>query len=193
MTELEAVAALRCGDERGFEALVKLYERRAFGVAVVMLRDSALADDVVSEAFLKAFRFRERLDPQRDFWPWFLRIMVNEARTAIRRRNRRERLVQVLRRLPGRREDPVEVAESNELRRWLVVAIGLLPTGEREVVQLRFLLDLDEKSIAEIVGCPLGTVKVRLHRARKHLRERAIRELEGYLPERLSLGANPHV
>lgn len=193
MTELEAVAALCSGDEQGFEALVKLYEGRAFAVAVVMLRDPSLADDVVSEAFLKAFRFRERFDPQRDFWPWFLRILANEARTAIRRRTRRERLAQVLRRLPGRREDPVEVAESNELRRWLVAAIGLLPVGEREVVQLRFLLDLDEKSIAEIVGCPLGTVKVRLHRARRHLRERALRELDGYLPERLSLGANSHV
>lgn len=193
MVELEAVAAFEAGDEQGFEALVKLHERRAFGIAVVMLHDPALAEDVVSEAFLKAFRFRERLDPQRDFWPWFLRIMTNEARTAIRRRTRRERLLQVLRRLPGRREDPVEVAESNELGRWLVGAIALLPAGEREVVQLRCLLDLDEKSIAEIVGCPLGTVKVRLHRARKHLRERALRELDGYLPERLRLGANSHV
>jgi RNA polymerase sigma-70 factor (ECF subfamily) len=74
-----------------------------------------------------------------------------------------------------------------------VRAIGSLPVGEREVVQLRFLLDLDEKSIAEIVGCPLGTVKVRLHRARKHLRERALRELDGYLPERQTLGASSHV
>lgn len=158
-----------------------------------MVRDPELADDIVSQAFLKAFRARGRLDPQLSFWPWLLRITVNEARDELRRRTRRERLTQIVMRLPIPREDPVEVAESNHLGRWLVDSIARLPTGEREVLQLRFLLDLDEKSIGETLGCPVGTVKIRLHRGRQRLRERALKELDGYLPERLSLGADSRV
>ena len=193
VTELEAVAAFCAGDERGFEQLVGMFERRAFGVAVVIVRDAALADDIVSEAFLKAYRFRSRLDPNRAFWPWLVTIVVNEARSAARRRSRRVRLGQILALNPSRPEDPVALAEENELARWLLHAILALPIGEREVVHLRFLLDMDEKSIAEVLGCPLGTVKTRLHRARRRLRERASRELEGYIPDSLTVGADGHV
>jgi RNA polymerase sigma-70 factor (ECF subfamily) len=193
VTEMEAVAALCAGDERGFEALVEMFEHRAFALAVVMVRDPALADDVVSEAFLKAFRFRARLDPQLAFWRWLLRIVENEARTAIKRRARGERLTQLLMRLPAPHEDPVARAESNDLARWLLAAIRLLPAGERDVIYLRFLLDLDERSIAKALDCPVGTVKVRLHRGRRHLRDRALKELDGYLPESLALGADTHV
>jgi RNA polymerase sigma-70 factor (ECF subfamily) len=193
VTELEAVAAMRAGDERGFEELVELFERRAFAVAVAMTRDPALADDVVSEAFLRVFKFRNRLDPQFGFWPWLVRVVVNEAHTAIRRRARRERLPHLLSRLPHRTEDPVEAAEETALGRWLLAAIRSLPQAEMEVIQLRFMLDMDEKTIAKTLACPVGTVKVRLHRGRKRLRARALRELDGYLPDSLSLGAARHV
>ncbi|MGC2191898.1 MAG: sigma-70 family RNA polymerase sigma factor [Candidatus Dormiibacterota bacterium] len=193
MTESEAVAAMHAGDERGFEELVRLFERRAFAVAVAMTRDPALADDVVSEAFLRAFRYRSRLDPRFGFWPWLVRVVVNEAHTAIRRRARRERLAHLLGRLPHPHEDPVEAAEENELGRWLLASIRSLPQTEMEVIHLRFMLDMDEKTIANTLGCPVGTVKVRLHRGRRRLRARALRELDGYLPDSVRLGADRHV
>jgi RNA polymerase sigma-70 factor (ECF subfamily) len=193
VTETEAVAALCAGDERGFEALVEMFEHRAFAVAVVMVRDPSLANDIVSEAFLKAFRARARLDPQFGFWPWLLKIVENEALTAVRRRTRRERLEAMLMRLPLREDDPVAEAESHDLARWLLSAIRQLSAGEREVMYRRFLLDLDENSIAKELGCPLGTVKTRIRRGRKHLRDRALKELDAYLPEPLGLGANTHV
>jgi RNA polymerase sigma-70 factor (ECF subfamily) len=193
VTELEAVAAMCAGDERGFEELVGLFERRAFAVALAMTRDPALADDVVSEAFLRAFKYRGRLDPNLAFWPWLVRIVVNEAHTAIRRRARRERLTHVLIRVPHPREDPVEAAEENALGRWLLAAIRSLPAAEREAIQLRLMLDMDEKTIAHTLGCPVGTIKVRLHRGRKRLRARALRELDGFLPDSLSLGADRNV
>lgn len=184
---------MRAGDERGFEELVELFKRRAFAVALAVTRDPALADDVVSEAFLKAFRYRGRLDPTLGFWPWLARILVNEARTANRRRARRERLTHLLSRVPHPREDPVAAAEGNALARWLLAAIRSLPQAEMEVLQLRFMLDMDEKTIASSLGCPIGTVKVRLHRGRQRLRARALLELDGYLPDSLTLGADTHV
>ncbi len=193
VTELEAVAAFCAGDERGFERLVEMFDRRAFGVAVVIVRDAALADDVVSEAFLKAYRYRTRLNPKLGFWPWLVTIVVNEARSAVRRRSRQVRLGQLLALHPSQPEDPVALAEENELGRWLLQAILALPIGEREVVHLRFLLDMDENSIASVLGCPLGTVKTRLHRARRRLRDRAARGLEGYIPDSLSVGADGNV
>jgi len=191
VTEAEAVAALKRGDEQGLADLVARFEGRALRVAAVMLRDPSLAEDIVSQAFLKAFRSRDRLDPAMVFWPWLLTIVVNEARTELRRRSIRERLFQTLRRRPATELDPAVQAELNELGRWLLSAIASLPRVEREVVQLRFLLDMDEVSIAQAVGCPVGTVKTRIYRGRRRIQRLATRELVDYLPARLLIGA-PH-
>jgi len=123
MTEPEAIAGLRNGDERAFEELVHMFEPRAFAVALVILGDPSLASDAVSEAFLKAFEHRARIDPERGFWPWLLRILVNQAKTELRRRNRRTRLQRILEALPGCHEDPAEIVETNELVRWLIRAL----------------------------------------------------------------------
>ncbi len=68
--------------------------------------------------------------------------------------------------------DPVEMAEANEQRRQVVTAVWSLPAGERAAVTLRYLLDMDERTVAATLGWPLGTVKTRLHRARGRLRAR---------------------
>ena len=88
-----------------------------------------------------------------------------------RRARRAERLWSLLGRQAGAPPDPVEQAETNELRREVIAAVRALPPNERTAVTLRYLLDLDERSVAETLGWPLGTLKTRLHRARIRLRE----------------------
>lgn len=192
MTERDAVAALVLGEERGLEALVELYGRRAYALAAVMTGDTEEAEEVANEAFLRVFKSRARLDPSRGFWPWLATIVGNEARSAIRRRRRRERVERILRLRLTVARDPTALAEVRYLEDWVLGALNSLPAHEGQVLRLRLLLDLDERAIGEIVGCPVGTVKSRLHRGRRRLKELARRDLHGYLPPALDTTGEPH-
>jgi RNA polymerase sigma-70 factor (ECF subfamily) len=172
VTEAEAVEAVRGGSPAGLEFLMAEYEVRALRLAYTITGDRAGADEVVAEAFLKAYRNIDRFDPDRRFGPWFLKIVTNEALQYIRKARRTERLHALLGRQERRSPDPVEVAEANEVRRQVAAAIRELPGHERAAITLRYLLDMDEKAVAETLGLPLGTLKTRLHRARVRLRER---------------------
>jgi len=170
VTEAEAVDAARAGSTAGLEFLLAEHRPRALSVAYSITRDVASAEEAVAEAFLKAYRYMDRFDPDRRFGPWFLKIVSNEALQIVRRTKRAERLQARLAKEEDRSPDPVEMVETNEVRRQVAAAVAALPAPERAAVTLRYLHDLDEKTVAESLGWPLGTVKTRLHRARLRLR-----------------------
>lgn len=183
--EAEALEAVRRGDERGLEFLVARHELQARRIAFAITGNLATAEDVVAEAFLKVHQHIGRFEAGRRFSPWFLKIVTNEALYAARKTRRADRLHALLGRQPDRPADPVEVAEGNELRREVAAAVRGLEPRERAAITLRYLLDLDERSVAETLGWPLGTVKTRLHRARVRLRE----QLGSRLQDRPEVGA----
>lgn len=164
--------ALRRGSADGLEFLMAEHEVPALRVAYAITGDRAVADDVVAEAFLKAYRAIGRFEAGRRFSPWFLKIVTNEALQATRRAGRAARLQTLLRRHVDPSPDPVELAETNEVRRRVIAAVRELAPNERAAITLRYLLDLDERTVAETLGWPLGTLKTRLHRARTQLRDR---------------------
>jgi len=183
VTEAEAVEAVRDGSAAGLEFLMAEYEVRALRLAYTITGDRASADEVVAEAFLKAYRNIDRFDADRRFGPWFLKIVTNEALQLTRKAKRAERLRALLGRQERRQPDPVELAETNEVRRQVIAAVRDLPADQRAAITLRYLLDMDEKSVAETLGLPLGTLKTRLHRARARLRERLGGDLRVVTPE----------
>lgn len=170
MTDSEAVQAAQRGDQRGFESLVKRYELRALRVAFQVTRDREAAKDIVADAFVAVFERIGSFDRNRPFEPWLLRIVINRAVSLIRRANRYQKLLALL---GGRSESPDPEAEAvrNEMQSVLAQAINSLPPHERAALSLRYFLDLDDRGIAESLGCPVGTVKTRLHRGRARLRK----------------------
>jgi RNA polymerase sigma-70 factor (ECF subfamily) len=132
------------------------------------------ADDVVQEAFVKAYRALPRYRDGAGFRPWLLRIVVNETRNLQRGRSRR-----TLRELRVAGEeavvqhvaDPADEAVTTTRRAALLDAVSALPADLREVVTCRYLLELSETETAQTLGIPAGTVKSRLHRALGSLRE----------------------
>src|SRR5690349_5520933 len=142
------------------------HEVRALRVAYTITGNRASAEDAVAEAFLRAYRGIGRFEPGRPFGPWFLKIVANEALQITRRAGRAARLHALLGRQHDRSPDPLELVETNEVRRRVIAAVRELAPNERAAVTLRYLLDLDEKTVAETLGWPLDTVKTRLHRAR---------------------------
>lgn len=139
--------------------------------AARMLGAGADAEDVVQEAFVKAYGALDRFRDGAPFRPWLLRIVSNEIRNLHRasgRRAARERSAwertEPLLAVPAD-EDPPAAALSLERRAELVRGLAALSEAHRQVVTCRYLLDLDEAETAAVLGWPTGTVKSRLHRA----------------------------
>ena len=176
VTELDdavAVARARTGDADAYEILVVRYTTPAHRAAV-LLGAGADADDVVQEAFVKAYRQLGHYRGGSGFRPWLLAIVANETRNLHRSRRRRDGLVL---RAAAREEavpDPAESVLDGERRQHLVEQIRLLDARDREVLVCRFLLDLSEAETAVTLGLPKGTVKSRTSRALAKLRGRLV-------------------
>jgi len=133
------------------------------------------ADDVVQDAFVKAFTRLDQFDDGRSFRPWLLAIVANEARNRLRSSGRHAALVlRVAARVDDEATDPAgdpeRSHERSELRRRMADAVSALPERDREVIALRYFAELSEAQTAEVLGCAPGTVKSRLSRALDRLR-----------------------
>jgi RNA polymerase sigma-70 factor (ECF subfamily) len=170
--DAEAIARARDGDLDAYGVLVARYTLRAHRAAF-LLGAGEEADDVVQEAFVKAFRHLSRFRAEEPFGPWLLRIVANEAKNLSRSRRRRAALAL---RLPSAESSgqaagsPLEEALAAERRAQLVAAVNALPDRERQVLVCRYFLDLSETETARVLAWPLGSVKSRTSRALNRLR-----------------------
>jgi RNA polymerase sigma-70 factor (ECF subfamily) len=153
--------------------LYRLHEARALRTATALLGDHASAEDAVQEAFVQAFRTLSRKRPDVGFATWLYRCLVWAARTQQRRRRSHGPLLEDV--AEGRTAAELE---RTELRLSLVAALADLPREYREVLVLRYYLDLGEEETAAILACRPGTVKSRAHRGLRLLA--ASGQLAGY-------------
>jgi RNA polymerase sigma-70 factor (ECF subfamily) len=173
------VAATKNGESQAFEFLVKRHEARTFSAAFRITRNREDAQDVVQQAFLKAFMHLDGFQEKSSFSTWLTRIVINEGLMCLRRnRSRRELSLDDVKseseelfppEIPDRAEDPAEIYEQRENERILCEAMNQLSTEFRAVLCLR----LDDRTVgetAEILGLGVGTLKARLFRARQKLR-----------------------
>lgn len=184
--EAAAVALLRHGDIAGLEFLVRLHQIQAVRVAYSICRDPHMAEDGVADAFLVAYDRIMTFDPSRSFTPWFYRIVVNTTLQALRHQRRSVSGDVADRLLAGRpvAEAPSEVRLINEeMGDELMQEIDRLPAKQRAAFVLRYCVDMDEATVASTLGIPVGTVKWRLHAAR--------RRLQGSLARRQDIRGQP--
>ncbi len=175
-TDAALLGRIRAGEREAFAALVRRHAAVARRTAV-LLGAGEEADDVVQEAFVKAYRALGGFREGADFRPWLLRIVANETRNAQRaqrRRAARERSPAAVPDglLPGAAaaDDPAERTVSGERLAELWRRLHALPEPHRRVLVCRFLLDLDEAQTAAVLGFARGTVKSRTARALRRLR-----------------------
>ncbi len=165
------IANARRGDAGAFEELVRRCQDVAFRTAFLILRDAAEAEDASQEAIVKAYRAIGRFRESSAFRPWLLKIVSNQALTALRSRRRRgaafERAAAAQ---PAACPDVDETVIGRERAQLIWRALNSLDERERVVVYLRYFLGLPERELAEYLGCAPGTVKSRLHRALARLR-----------------------
>ena len=169
------VEAAQAGDRDAFDELVRVTYADTYTLAYRLTGDEEDARDVVQEAYLRAYRGLKRFRGDAQFSTWLYRITANCASTylAKRTRHRHDELVEDAVIADGRPEvDPESMAEAELLRDRLSDALHDLPPGLRAVVVLRDVYDLPHEAIATELGISEAAAKVRLHRARKKLRER---------------------
>jgi RNA polymerase sigma-70 factor (ECF subfamily) len=181
--ELDLIVRCQSGDREAFESLFHLFHEDVFRFAHLVVRDAGLAQDVVQESFLKVFRSIDKFQFRSSFKSWLYRVAVNEAISLLRRRKVKEdpNLAvdphHELSKAVARDWQPEEAFLEREERSLLRWAIGQLAPGHRSVVVLKYFHDFSDIEIAAVVGCPPGTVKSRLHRARELLRNAMARQM----------------
>jgi RNA polymerase sigma-70 factor, ECF subfamily len=173
--QAELVARARLGDQEAFEGLVRETYASTYTLAFRLTGDEEDARDVVQESYLRAYRGLKRFRGDAQFTTWLYRITANCAATHMGRRGRRKTEVlpddlQVADTNPER--DPSASADATLLRDRLEDALGDLPPKLRAVVVLRDVYDMPHEAIAAELGISESAAKVRLHRARRKLRER---------------------
>lgn len=174
-TDRELVHRLRAGDAEAFDELYRRYAPAAYGVALRVLRQPGLAQDVTQDAFAAILGAPEAYDPDRGtFRSFFLSLVHHRAVDVVRREERlREREARVNLEAPADEdvsEAVVEEADLADRRREVREALRDLPPEQREIVELMYFEGHTQARIAEELGIPLGTVKTRTLAAMRKLR-----------------------
>ncbi len=180
--ELSLVRAAKAGSMEAFEQLIRRYDRNVFRIAQHITQNREDAEDVVQDAFLKAFQNLAGFQEQSKFYTWLVRIAVNEALMKLRRR-RTGKIVSldedvqteedsVPREVADWSPNPEQLYNQAELKEILEKTIQGLPAGFRTVFVLRDVEGLSTEETAEALNLSIPAVKSRLLRARLQLRNR---------------------
>ncbi len=159
-----------------------MHQAAAFRVAYLLLGSAADGEDAAQEGLVRAYLALGRFRDGEPFRPWLLQVVGNEARNRRRARGRREgMLARAVTAFRGgttgsgpeaETVPPERLALAGETRAEVREALATLDEGERLVVVCRYLLELSEAETAAALGIPAGTVKSRLHRGLRRLRDR---------------------
>ena len=187
-TELALVQAAQQGDVNAFEQLIKKYDRNVFRIAQHITQNREDAEDVVQDAFLKAYQKLDQFQGNSKFYTWIVRIAVNEALMKLRKR-KSDKLVSmdedvetdegtITREFADWSPNPEQQYNQAELNDILGRTIQGLPASFRTVFVLRDVEGLSTEETAEMLGLSVPAVKSRLLRARLQLRERLSRHFK---------------
>lgn len=179
-TDLMLVERTVAGDQKAFELLVLKYQRRIERLIGRMVRDTDLVEDIAQETFIRAYRALAQFRGEAQFYTWLYRIAVNTAKKALVDL-KRDPLVSETALRGGDEEDetssvenelttaetPETVLAAKEIATAVNSAMESLPEELRQAVTLREIEGLSYEEIAEVMNCPIGTVRSRIFRARE--------------------------
>jgi RNA polymerase sigma-70 factor, ECF subfamily len=178
-TDRELVDAARGGDSAAFGVLVRRHQKRVYRLALHLLRNSAEAEDVTQETFVRAYGALDRFDGRSEPYTWMYRIAVNLSLNAIRSRkgSRRTtssddpRMESLLVELHSTQANPAVATEDRALAQALLEGIDGLSDVLRTTLILVIVDGVSHADASRSLGCSEGTVAWRVHEARRKLRE----------------------
>ena len=187
-TDQQLVVRVQKGDTRAFDLLVLKYQHKIFGLISRYVRDADEVQDVAQEAFIKAYRALPNFRGESAFYTWLYRIAINTAKNHLVSRSRRPPGTDVeledaeyqdnggsLRDI----ESPENVLFGAELKAVVERAISALPEDLRTAITLREFDGLSYEDIAQVMDCPVGTVRSRIFRAREAIDAMVSKQIDG--------------
>ena len=187
LSDQQLVERVQKGDNRAFDLLVLKYQHKIMGLISRYVHDNSEIEDVAQEAFIKAYRALPRFRGDSAFYTWLYRIAINTAKNYLVARSRRP---------PGRDvdvedaeyydsgtllrdvENPENVLFGAELKLVVEAAIKTLPEDLRTALTLREFDGLSYEDIADVMECPVGTVRSRIFRARETVEKQVQLQVE---------------
>lgn len=178
-TDRELVDAARAGDRGAFGVLVRRHQKRVYRLALHLLRNSAEAEDVTQETFVRAYGALDRFDGRSEPYTWMYRIAVNLSLNAIRSRKSSQRttsaddprMESLLVDLQSSQGNPAAATEDRALAQALLEGIEGLSDVLRTTLILVIVDGVSHSDASRSLGCSEGTVAWRVHEARRKLRE----------------------
>jgi RNA polymerase sigma-70 factor (ECF subfamily) len=175
----DLIAGTLRGETGAFGQLVGRYQNRLFNSLTRMTGSVEDAEDIAQEAFVHAFQKLHTFRGGSRFYSWLFRIALNAAVTLHRKRDKATASVEAVREQVGfepadirPNSTPQAPLEASERQALVQRALRELPEDFRQVLVLREMDEMSYEEISEIVDCPIGTVRSRIHRARQELRDR---------------------
>ncbi len=184
--DAQLVARAKSGDSRAFEMLVVKYQRRIERLIARMVRDVDLVQDIAQESFIRAYRALPQFRGDSAFYTWLYRIAVNTAKKALGDLKRDPLVTESARAASNDDDDetsrvereltdgetPEALLASKEIAQAVNAAIEALSVDLRQAITLREIEGLSYEEIAELMNCPIGTVRSRIFRARESIAQR---------------------
>ena len=176
--DLSLVRRVKKGDYSAFDLLVLKYQSRVISTVFKYVKEKQLAEDIAQEAFIKSYKSIDSFREESSFYTWVYRIAVNTAKNYLTSSKRRDEIL-----ISDLSEDesfypekldvdsPQELLDASELRDTIYKTLSSLGEETRTALSLREFDGLSYEEIAEIVQCPVGTVRSRIFRGREIIEE----------------------
>ena len=172
--DLGLVKRVKAGDYHAFDLLVLKYQSRLISTAFKLVKDQQIAEDLVQDSFIKSFRSIGSFREDSTFYTWIYRITVNTSKNYLVSKKRKDELLQtdiskeenhVIE--PIDKDTPEDFFYANQLHKIIIESLNRLGEDTKTALTLREFDGLSYEQIAEVVNCPVGTVRSRIFRGRE--------------------------
>ena len=192
--DLGLVKRVKAGDYQAFDLLVLKYQSRLISTAFKYVKDIQIAEDITQESLIKSFKSINSFREDSSFYTWVYRITVNTAKNFLISKKRKDELLQIDLSEEGsidiesvNTDSPDEIFDATELQSIITHTLNQLGEETKTALTLREFEGLSYEQIAEVVNCPVGTVRSRIFRGREVIDD-AIREFKlGIVKQKLEV------
>ena len=192
--DLGLVKRVKAGDYQAFDLLVLKYQSRLISTAFKYVKDIQIAEDITQESLIKSFKSIHSFREDSSFYTWVYRITVNTAKNFLISKKRKDELLQTDLSEEGsidietvNTDSPDEIFDASELQGIITHTLNQLGEETKTALTLREFEGLSYEQIAEVVNCPVGTVRSRIFRGREVIDD-AIREFKlGIVKQKLEV------